>query len=223
MISGAGSGSRGPLMASGKTGGAFWLSIPGRWEGLPGPLMVKGSRCRGNVARVPAWGPLRMSARAASCPAWAGCLARWARWAGRGPWWGCGYGRDVGGGCVGILAGPGVLWPDGAGGRGASLVGPGPLWADQKPGGAVDAGPVAGSDCDQKPKSPFCNDSKLPGRNVSGGPEKSCTPYTRVKIKLPFCRVAKVHGSGPISCNQARLSPWCCTPYTCAYQATPPP
>lgn len=165
----AGSGSRGPLMVSGKTGGAFWLhldaggrSMSGRREGLPGsaddlrqvascqgiplpwegrqgfPRSVPGGvRCR--CCRCPWWGPLRRSARAASCPAWAGpgCLARWARWeAGRGVvpggavdmvgmWAGAAW--VSGRGLVGCgLMGPGAVGP--------SLVGPGPLWAAQKSG-----------------------------------------------------------------------------------------
>lgn len=45
-----------------KTGGAFWLSMPGRLEGLPGPLMIGGKLSRGPAAvcrsaRVPAFGP----------------------------------------------------------------------------------------------------------------------------------------------------------------------
>lgn len=65
----------------------------------------------------------------------------------------------------------------------------------------------AGSDCDQKPKLPFCNGSKLPSRNVSRGPEKSCTP---------------IRAGG----NQATLSPWACigpwVPVRLCNQATPP-
>ena len=69
----------------------------------------------------------------------------------------------------------------------------------------MDAVPGAWSDCDQKPKLPFCNDSKLPSRNVSSGPEKSCTPIRAGEIKLPSHRgLALLQGGGTKRlCNKA--------------------
>ena len=113
------------------------------------------------------------------------------------------------------LMGPGAVGP--------SPARPGPLWAAQKPGSGSGACTDPGRDHAPKVKPPFCKDSKLPPRIVSGGPEKSCTPYTRAEIKLPFRLVCTVPGAGPISCNQARLPPGVAIPYTHTYQATPPP
>ena len=141
-----------------------------------------GSRCRGKVGK---------GSRVGSAAGAAG-VPRGVWWAGRQGRQGgqCGPGGVPGGAVdmVGMWAG--AAWVSGRGlvgcglmGPGAvgpSLVGPGPLGAAQNPGRAVDAGPGAGSDCDQKPKLPFCNDSKLPGRSGGQGVPKSLALPIRV-------------------------------------------
>ena len=75
---------------------------------------------------------------------------------------------------------------------GLSLAGPGPFGAAQKPGSGAGLAADPGRDHAPKVKPISCNDSKLPGRSVGRGAEKSCTPYTCGR-------------------NQATLSPWVCT------------
>ncbi len=169
----------------------------------------------GKLSRVPAFGPW-----------WPGCrvpLRRSARWAGWGPWWPGGYGREVGRGRVGILAWPGCLWPDGAGGRGAFHGRAGAARGRSKIRtgcGAGGRGPVPA--VTKKPSRSLATIPSRAGATCLWVPKSLALPMRVRKSSYPFAVGLHCSRGRADLLQSSYPAAWCCTPYTHTYQATPP-